>query len=159
MAKKKPHTVTYAPFDGTVQLFWKRLDFSADHQEIENPQTEDRDWLPLEKVCLEDESWGLTCDMRSFVAKKHVMPFPKDLTAESSESIIRKEEILPFLSTLKARGISWPFYVSPHEAALMMPNKYLRFSPLGDGRYTVNNRLGEPVNWKSILHFYDIKMS
>ena len=159
MARKTKHTLTYAPFDGTVQPFWKRLDFSADHQELENPQTEERGWLPLEKVCLDDESRGLTCDMRSFVVKRHAMPFLKDMSEASSESIIRKEEILLFLSALKARGIRWPLYVSPDEAALMMPNKYLRFFPLGDGRYTVNNRLGEPVDWKSILHFYDTRIN
>ncbi|MBR1435653.1 MAG: hypothetical protein IJ584_11150 [Bacteroidales bacterium] len=157
MAEKKPYTVTYAPFDGKEYSFRRVLDRGASFQERENPQTEDRGWMPLEKFCIDDESRGLTCDMRSFATKKHAMPFPKDMTLVSPESTIRKEEILPFLSELKAKGIRWPLYATRDEAALMMANKYLRFFPLGDSLYTVNNRLGEPVDWKSILHFYDTK--
>ena len=60
-----------------------------------------------------------------------------------------------FGTALRDRGIRWPLYAGREEAMLLMPNRYLRFLPLGDGTYTVNNAYRDAVDWKSILHFYD----
>ena len=146
---------TFKPCTSMVRTYKLAL-LRYDSVEDENlPLKEDDGWLPLEKMVLNEDNYGILCDMRFYVVRPQRSILPDRFTSTEPESIIRKEEILPFLTSLKEKNIRWPLFASPDEAALMMPNKYFRFFPLGEGRFTVNNRIGAPMDWKSLLHFYD----
>lgn len=150
--RKPPHTSKV----GTYKLALLRYAFV---EEENLPLTENDGWLPLEKVALIEDSSSIICDMMSYMLKQYRIILPDTITSTVPESLIQKEEILPFLTSLKEKNIRWPFFTGPEEGTLFMPNKFFRFIPIEDGKYTVNNRWGAPVDWKSVLHYYDTKLS